>query len=214
MKYFISFLLVLFLSTSIFSQDETITITTTTITTTTTQKGVTSKEDTSSKAQTATSPQTEVPVIPTPQTRSMGLGLSVINLESGTSSQLGFSFDINYDWFYMSMAFNGARGTGEQLDFRSSETYMSDRVSWYLVDVGYNIYFNNNNSWVTPFVGLIFTSNIYQDPIGWDTYFMDDEICTPSVGILFTQRFDKVLLSIGTGTSEIFKLSVGYAFGF
>ena len=163
-------------------------------------------------SQTATpSTLTEEPTFNPPRL-GMCIGASLVNIETGSASNVGVMVGFNMWNFYMDFGFNGAGGKGEQLDFHSSRSYSTNIINWYSINAGYTFFLLNGDFWITPTVGGVFSRGIYQDPIGWDTWFYTDEEFIPAAGLLVTYKTNEIYFTVGTGTTEIFKLSIGYIF--
>jgi hypothetical protein len=127
-------------------------------------------------------------------------------------SMVGINFGMSYDHFYFDLSSNMAVGKGEELDFSSSYSYSTDKAWIGLMNIGYNIYINNK--WfITPIIGYGQSKYIYQDPIGWDTYYYGDANHHFNIGIS-TKFFidDNIGLMIGGGSFERFKAALCYRF--
>ena len=141
----------------------------------------------------------------------MSGGMSVITENTYESSNIGLSIGFIFQQFYFDASFNNESGTGEYLEYSTDETYRTEKVSWYALNLGYNFYFNDNNTWVTPTLGAGSLRKIYNDPVGFDTYFYGDEEMFACAGVILSQRLvDFVYVSAGINTFEMFKLQLGF----
>jgi hypothetical protein len=104
-----------------------------------------------------------------------------------------------------------ASGKGEELNFSSSSTYNANKLSVGVINFGYNIL--PSNIWsVTPMIGYGYAREIYEDPIGWNTYFYGDTKAYINFAIITKIYVDKIGIFIGTGVIEKFKFGLSYKF--
>ncbi len=142
---------------------------------------------------------------------SISIGLTMLNkIDVGNSSKTGIAIGANIFNFYFDAGFNGASGDGKKLDYRSEYSYETYKVSWTTFNVGYSFFLINNNLWITPTIGGIITRNIYQDSLLWTTWYYNTSEFKSSIGLLITLRTNKIYVTFGANTVEIFKLSLGY----
>ena len=139
---------------------------------------------------------------------SFGIGYSYTNLDVGSASQGGVNFEIDYKKFHLDFAGNGAKGKGEYLDFESYKTIKADKQKWFSFSLGYNWAIFKGFS-ITTKSGLVFLRDIWEDPIGWDTYFEKNGGVNMQVGIDLKYMFDKFYIKLGSGTTEVYKVSIG-----
>lgn len=138
------------------------------------------------------------------------LGISNYSVDTKESTSVGFNFGFSYDFLYFDASSNFVSGKGEQLDFSSSSTYKTDKVNIVLINIGVNIYLVKSIWSITPLIGYGTTSAIYEDPIGWDTYYYDDKRGYANFGIMSKLYLNELGIFIGTGTIENFKLGISF----
>jgi len=140
---------------------------------------------------------------------SMGIGVSVTNLDVGSASPVGMAFDFNVFKFHFDFATNLASGKGDELDFSSSETTKSDKQSWYSINMGYN--FDLKNNWyLVPKVGLVVLNDIWEDPVGWNTYYEESAGTKVQCGVEIRKEINNFYLRASCCTTEIFSCGIGF----
>lgn len=127
-----------------------------------------------------------------------GFGLSMID------GQSAFSMDFAIDGYYMGFASNYATGDGTELNYSTSSTYATDLSKVSVLNFGYFIPLSKNVM-VAPILGYGWSSPIYQDPVGFDTYFYGSGESTVNLGIKATYIMDNVGFMVGLGTFENFQ---------
>jgi hypothetical protein len=143
----------------------------------------------------------------------MSLGVTVFSLDTKSSSNVGVNMGITIDNFYCDLSGNMSTGKGEYLDFSSSNTYSANKSNVSIFNVGYNIFILQSKNWsITPIIGLGWISDIYQDPIGWETYFYGDTETYFNFGFISKIYIDKVGVFAGMGILEKFKFGLSYSF--
>lgn len=146
-----------------------------------------------------------IPIIALSQTTDLdvmlGAGVSVFNADTKESYSAGISFSFAISGFYIDLASNFASGDGEELEFSSSQTYDSDKLLASVINFGYMIPLGNFR--ITPVIGYGWTKEIFQDPVGWDTYYYGDSEGRFNIGVKGMILFDeKVGLYFGVGCYE------------
>ena len=142
---------------------------------------------------------------------SMGLGTSITGLEVGSASPVGVIWEMEIVNVYIGFASNLAAGKGEYLEFSSSQTSKSDKQSWYAINFGYNFPIKKGWSFL-PKLGFIITQDIWQDPVGWDTYYKKTDKTVPQVGVDIRKTIDNMYFKVGIASTELASLSLGYVF--
>lgn len=143
----------------------------------------------------------------------VSLGVVGFSLDTKLSSEIGLNMGVSINHFYCDLSGNMATGKGEELDFSSSSTYNANKLSVGVINVGYNIYILPTHLWsVTPMIGYAWGREIYEDPIGWNTYFYGDTKSYVNFGLITKVYIDKVGIFVGTGVIENFKFGLSYKF--
>jgi hypothetical protein len=138
----------------------------------------------------------------------ISFGLSFTNVEAFKSNSTGLSIGYDYDWFHVDFATNFATGEGDELEFESSETYKEDKRSWYILNFGMNIQ-PIENVILTPKIGYVSIKDIYTDPIGTDTYFMEHYKTKFNLGVIVKYTTNNITLRVGTGIVEVIYVGIG-----
>lgn len=142
----------------------------------------------------------------------IGGGLARYSVDTKNSSDYGLSIAISYNGFYLDFGGNMSTGKGEYLEFSSGETYTLDKISVTAFNFGYIIPVWKVFS-VCPVIGLGMTSKIYQDPIGWDTYFTRKDKTYGNIGgALYAKLADNTSIKLGFGTFEKFNAGILWTF--
>jgi len=143
----------------------------------------------------------------------LSLGVTGFSLDTKLSSKVGINLGVSINHFYCDLSSNMASGKGEELDFSSSSTYNANKLSVGVINVGYNFYILPSHMWsVTPMIGYGYAREIYEDPIGWDTYFYGNTNSYINFAIITKVYIDKVGIFVGTGVIEKFKFGLSYKF--
>lgn len=110
------------------------------------------------------------------------------------------------------MSSNFASGEGVELDFQSSQTYESSKLLIGSMNIGYAA-INYKGFALIPSIGIVFTQKIYQDPILFDSYYMEKESTLLNYGMIIKYYFnDNIGVLIGVGNLEMTKISICYKF--
>lgn len=140
----------------------------------------------------------------------VGAGMSFTRIDALESNSFGGCLDMTYKNFHLDFASNLAAGEGEELDFSSSETEFTNKRSWFIINAGYAIHIIDN-IFITPKVGLVIVSDIYEDYVGQTTYFKSKNETEPTYQLAFdmTYQFKKVYIKASLGTVETFAFVFG-----
>jgi hypothetical protein len=140
---------------------------------------------------------------------STGLYVTSFNQDTKKASKMGIGISLSMNKFYMDFSGNFATGKGEYLAFNSQYTYPADKVNILVFNIGYILSVKSFN--IIPFIGVGISSDIYQDPVGWDTYFMDEGVNNVSIGIIGAINLSpNVRIQAGVGNYELFKAGISY----
>lgn len=143
----------------------------------------------------------------------ISLGMTGFALNTKSSSKIGFNMGLTINHFYCDFSNNFASGKGEELDFSSSNTYKADKLSVGIINVGYNINVFPSNTWyITPLIGYGYARDIYEDPVGFDTYFYGKTKSYFNFGVITKVYLNKFGIFGGIGTFEKFKFGLAYKF--
>lgn len=144
---------------------------------------------------------------------SIGVGASSFNVETEGSSNIGLGISLSVGRVYFDVASNLAHGKGEQLDFSSDYTYPTNKISAGVVNIGYIIPIKKIH--IIPTIGYGFSNRIYQDPIGWDTYYNGKSDGAINLGVIGSISLtDNIKLYAGAGTFERFKAGITFSTGY
>lgn len=138
----------------------------------------------------------------------MGLTANKFNVDAENASNMGYGFIMSFNKIYFDFTGNFANGEGEYLEFSSSSTYAADKVSIIVMNFGYII--NFKKAAIIPIIGWGRTGDIYQDPIGWDTYFIKSKshINIGLIGLLNVN--EKVAIQAGYGLFDGIKIGISF----
>jgi hypothetical protein len=145
----------------------------------------------------------------------IGAGISSTNVDVGSSSRQGFTMSVAFANLYLDISSNFAVGEGSELDFSSSSTYESDRMRWSAMSIGYAIELRKNKSLeriaIIPALAFGWTNKIYQDPLGFETYFVGESKVQPAFNIKCSYQIAQNFgMMVGVGTFENFTFSLLY----
>lgn len=144
---------------------------------------------------------------------SQGVDFSVgVSAYNSDVNNVGVNIGFSYNHFYMDFSSNITAGKGEELNYRTSSTYKTNKISIVVLSGGYNIYVTDNWS-ITPVLGVVSKQDIFQDPVGWDTFFYGNTEYIVNLG-LHTKVYlaDHFGFIVGGGTYENFKACMVYKF--
>lgn len=138
----------------------------------------------------------------------LGLIANKFNVDTKNASSIGYGFIMSYNKVYMDFAGNLASGKGEYLDFSSSSTYNINKVSAMVFNLGYIIKYKKVA--LIPIIGYGSKGDIYQDPIGWDTYYIKrkSEINVGVIGRINVS--ERTAIHLGYGVFDGFKFGISY----
>jgi hypothetical protein len=143
----------------------------------------------------------------------LSLGVTGFSLDTKLSSKVGLNIGVSINHFYCDLSSNMASGKGEELDFSSSSTYNANKMSVGVINVGYNIFILPSKIWsITPMIGYGYAREIYEDPIGWDTYFYGDTKSYINFAVITKVYVNNIGIFAGTGVIERFKFGLSYKF--
>ena len=138
-----------------------------------------------------------------------GLGFG-ISIASTKYSQLGISVSSLIGSVFFDVNITTDRGKGQPLKFQSSKTYkQSNSTYWASLNIGYMINISEQIN-IVPNVGYYSTSDIYNDPIGWNTWFTKPNGSGVSIGTNLLITTTHMFASIGLNTFEHIKMTVGF----
>lgn len=133
-------------------------------------------------------------------------------IDAGNVSDFGYGFGIQLKKVLIDVSFNTAKGKGDYLEFSSDRTYPIDKKMVGCINIGYNV-LPSNKYLLMPTIGVAWTTIIYQDPIGWDTYYTQKGNDYVNLGLVFKcYPYEHLGLSIGIGTVEQLKAGIGFKF--
>lgn len=143
-----------------------------------------------------------------------GCGVSVFGIDTKKASNVGVNMSMSLNKIYCDFSFNGASGKGEQLDFSSSYTKPADKVNVGVFNVGYIISIKKIKKLsLIPVIGWGYSNDIFEDPIGWDTYYYGPVTSHFNIGAVGNVQLGKwVGLYVGCGTYEKFKAGISVQF--
>lgn len=145
------------------------------------------------------------------QSSSLGLYVGVFNEDTKESSKLGLGFSGSLYNLYFDYVSNYAFGKGEELYYATSQTCDSQKVQVSLINLGYRI--NVKWAYFIPTIGFGWRKHIYQDPVGWDTYYYGDTKIKFNPGLIAGIKLQSATsIFIGTGLFEIFKGGISIHF--
>ena len=132
----------------------------------------------------------------------IGVGVSTIK------QQTSLSIDFAYDGYYMGFSSNYATGDGTELNYATDSTYATDSSKVSVLNFGYFIPLSKTIS-IAPILGYGSSSTIFQDPVGFNTYFYGETEGAVNLGVKATYIIDSsVGFMIGVGTFENLQASL------
>ena len=136
----------------------------------------------------------------------VGLGFSLIDEEPAVS------FDVAVYGFYLGISSNYATGNGTELDFSSSYTRSTNKQSTSVINLGYFIPLTDNFA-VAPIFGIGSSRDIYEDNLGFPTYFYGNSRTYYNLGVKVVMAVtNDIGFMAGVGTFENFQTSLIYKF--
>lgn len=142
---------------------------------------------------------------------SIGLGFSQTNLSPGDASATGLMVAMDFWGIHLDVASNFATGEGEYLDYSTSQTFTLDKQTWTAVNIGFNIPVVKK-LFVTPKLGLVVIENIYQDNVGFSTYYTETVANKMQVGVDLKFVAGNVYFKAGTALTEVLNAGMGVCF--
>lgn len=138
----------------------------------------------------------------------MGLTVNKYNVNTLEASGMGYGLIMSFNNIYIDFSSNFASGEGEYLEFASSRTYKLNKLSTLAFNFGYIA--NYKSVALIPFIGYGSIGEIYQDPIGWDTYYIvrKSRFNAGLIGRVLVS--DKIAFQAGYGIFEGIKFGISY----
>jgi hypothetical protein len=140
----------------------------------------------------------------------VGMHSSYFSKDAKAASNSGIGISLSFAKFYLDFAGNFASGKGEYLNFSSSYSYPANKISLVVFNVGYAIIIRKVD--IIPQLGLGYANEIYQDPVGWNTYYLKRSSAILNAGIIARANVHKNWrIYTGISTFENFKLGIAYS---
>jgi hypothetical protein len=138
-----------------------------------------------------------------------GLGVGPVLYNSSGKSNLGIQVGFIVSNFYFDVSAGGDKGKGQYLDFSSSYTRATDKVSVTSINVGRA--FSVSSFTLIPKIGVAIEEDIYEDTLAFYTWFNGESRLQPNLGLNISfAATDNSNIYIGVGTYE--KVSMGLSF--
>lgn len=109
---------------------------------------------------------------------------------------------------YIGLSSNFAKGIGTELEFNSSYTYKTNKISSTGIIGGHIFYIKNTNWYVIPELGIFIESDIYEDTLLFNSYYNDNYRGKLHGGILIGFDYNNVGFFFGGGNYELFKIGI------
>ncbi|MDP2338030.1 MAG: hypothetical protein Q8N05_16610 [Bacteroidota bacterium] len=140
---------------------------------------------------------------------SIGLHANYFNAETKDSPKNGYGFSVSFNRIYMDISSNFSGGKGEYLEYSSQYSYSSEKIHITLLNFGYIIPVKSFS--IIPVIGFGESKEIYQDPVGWETYYFGKSTTKINLGIIGTIKLSEHFrFHAGVGTFENFKAGLSY----
>lgn len=117
-------------------------------------------------------------------------GLSLYNINT---NRAGMSIGFGFNKAHLDVSSNFASGEGEQLNFQSNQSYLTEKISMSVINFGYYVAVIDELQ-ILPIIGVYSKRDIAQDPIAFETWFFTNE---------------KLGLNAGLGAQYFFGENVG-----
>lgn len=139
----------------------------------------------------------------------MGAGISSFPIETYSSSNVGLNINFSVNKVYIDLASNYATGEGEELDYSTSQTYLTNKLSVGVVNVGYII--SSKKAAIIPYIGYGWNSSIYQDNLGFNSYYYGAARNKFNFGIIGKILvYKQMSIYAGVGNYERFKAGLSF----
>lgn len=138
-----------------------------------------------------------------------GVYCTKYNTDTKNASNFGVGFSFNVFGVHIDFSSNYAKGKGEFLDYSSSYTTRANKKNVQVFNVGYS--FSYKKFKITPIIGIGYISNIYEDPVLFDSYYLGDKITKYNYGLILSYSVSKYLdISLGGGAFELAKVGLNF----
>ena len=139
----------------------------------------------------------------------VGLTINKFNVDTKSASNIGGGITLSVKKIYLDCSGNFASGKGEYLNYQSNKTYKLNKISAVVVNLGYII--NLEKFAFIPVIGYGSKGDIYEDPVGWNTYFIDRKAHI-NLGLIGRIIVDKnIIIQLGFSSFEGAKFGISYA---
>ena len=139
----------------------------------------------------------------------IGAGISSFPIETYSSSNIGFSCNFSINKVYFDLASNFAAGEGEELKYSTSQTYLTNKLSVGVINVGYII--TSKKASIIPYIGYGWNSSIYQDNLGFSSYYYGAARNKFNFGIIGKILvYKQMSIYAGVGNYERFKAGLSF----
>jgi hypothetical protein len=124
--------------------------------------------------------------------------MSIYNLsvqQTNNYLAIGLSCPVRIGNFQFDISSNMAHGRGIKFQYTSSQTHKSDKVNVHAMNIGYNVKvwsLDNAKYSVTPYIGIGFLNDIYEDPIPPNSYYIVNKTSKLSAGINLVAQYKTV----------------------
>lgn len=138
---------------------------------------------------------------------SIGAYGTVFNQDTKNASRIGIGSSFTLFNIYIDFSSNLAKGKGEYLNYSSSYTTSANKKAVSVFNVGYVFSFKKLKA--IPLVGVGYVSNIYEDPLLFDSYYLGDKFAKLNVGfVLAYPILDFIDVTVGGGIFEMAKIGL------
>jgi hypothetical protein len=139
------------------------------------------------------------------------VGISNYNTDAKKSSNTGFGFSMTMWNVYVEINSNWSFGSGNYLDFQSSQSYNTGKLSIMTINGGYSFNALEDKIILTPMIGYSSTTEIWEDPIGATTNFNGPSKSYVNLGGIVQGKVSKVVYPyVGYGTFDGLKFGVSF----
>lgn len=119
---------------------------------------------------------------------------------------IGIGVNLFINKSYIGLSSNFVKGTGTELEFSSSYTYKTNKISSTGIVGGHIFYIENTNWYIIPELGIFIESDIYEDNLAFDSYYSDNYRGKLHGGILIGFDHNNIGFFFGGGNYELFKI--------
>jgi len=128
-----------------------------------------------------------------------GIGISFFN-----EGSIGLYVDFFISNIYFNISSNFNKGNGDYLVFHSSHTRLSEKLAITTWNIGYIVQ-TSRNTMIIPIIGMGTIFNIYNDTLGWNTWYRKRKETKVNIGLRGTLKIsDYFSISCGIGTVDQF----------